>query len=254
MNHNLLHIALVQTDIYWEDKASNLNSLEKKINNLSNPVDIIILPEMFSTGFSMRPEVLAEHMNGFTIEWLKKMAVQTNTALVASLIIAENEQFFNRLVFVQPNGNIQHYDKKHAFSMGGEHLHYSSGNEKLIIDYKGWKIAPFICYDLRFPTWCRNTVDYDILIFIASWPHRRSAHWRALLLARAIENQAYTFGVNRVGYDGNGLYHSGYSTAIDPAGNILCELVGEATIEHITIDKNELSAIRKRLPFLQDRD
>lgn len=251
---NTLNIALVQTDVHWEDKAKNLAMYSEKFATLKTPVDIVILPEMFSTGFSMNPALLAESMQGESVQWLKDMAKANNTAIIASLIIAEDNKYYNRLLWVDAQGNIEKYDKKHAFSMGNENLHYTSGNEKLIINYKGWKIAPFICYDLRFPTWCRNTVDYDILVFIASWPHRRSAHWRALLLARAIENQAFTFGVNRVGYDGNEIYHSGYSTAINPAGEILTELVGEESIAYISISKEDLLDIRKRLPFLQDRD
>ena len=251
---DLLNIAIVQTDIFWEDKAQNLAQLEAKLLAMQAEADIIILPEMFSTGFSMRPEALAETMLDFSVEWLRQMAKIKNAAIIGSLIIEENGHFYNRLFWVTPIGEIATYDKKHAFSMGGEHLHYTTGNEKLLVNYKGWKIAPFICYDLRFPTWCRNTSDYDILIFIASWPHRRSMHWRALLLARAIENQAYTFGVNRVGYDNQKVYHSGYSMAIDPAGDMLCELVGEEKIEIISISKNYLMEVRKRLPFLQDRD
>lgn len=250
-----LRVALVQTHLHWEDKAANLRDLEQKIRLLPQPLDLVVLPEMFSTGFSMRPQALAETMQGTTMQWLQRLAKELNIALCGSFIAeAGAGDWRNRFVFVQPDGTTQHYDKRHLFGMAKEGDHYQAGNEKVRISYKGWRIAPFVCYDLRFPTWSRNTDDYDIAIYVANWPHRRSAHWRALLLARAIENQAYVLGVNRVGNDGNGIYHSGYTAAIDAEGKYLCELVGEDTHSIVTLSHAALCDVRKRLPFLQDRD
>jgi predicted amidohydrolase len=250
-----LRVALLQTNLHWEDKAANLRDLEQKMRSLAQPLDLIVLPEMFSTGFSMRPQTLAETMQGETIQWLTQLAKDLNTAICGSLIIeAAAGDYRNRFVFLSPSGDIQHYDKRHLFGMANEGKHYTAGDTQTRIHYKGWRIAPFVCYDLRFPVWSRNTDDYDLAIYVANWPHRRSAHWRILLQARAVENQAYILGVNRVGNDGNGIYHSGYSAIIDPEGKYLCELVGEDTSQIATLSQTALADIRKRLPFLQDRD
>jgi omega-amidase len=251
---NSLSFALIQTDLKWEDKQHNLLILSQKIRRIEEAVDVIVLPEMFSTGFSMQPQLWAETMSGQGVAWLLAMAQEKKAVIVGSLIIEEAGKYYNRLLWVQPDGQIFHYDKRHLFSLAGEHHHYAAGNEKLIVEYKGWRIAPFVCYDLRFPTWCRNTQNYDIAIFVANWPHRRSNHWRALLPARAIENQAFVLAVNRVGYDGKDIYHSGYTTAIDADGQPLLEIVGEEKIGFCTLYKADLQTIRKRLPFLEDRD
>jgi predicted amidohydrolase len=256
INQDILQVALVQTDLVWENKAANLANLSQKLEKAIKGIDLFVLPEMFSTGFSMQPRKLAETMDGDSVQWLLDTAKKFDTAIIGSLIIEEQGKFYNRLLFAQADGSLAHYDKRHLFTMAGEEQHYTAGQKRELFIYKGWRIAPFICYDLRFPTWCRNTADYDydVAIFVANWPHRRSAHWRALLPARSIENQCFTLAVNRVGYDGNDIYHSGYSTALDAEGQALAELIGEEKISYCNLSKTNLRDTRARLPFLQDRD
>jgi predicted amidohydrolase len=256
INQEILQVALVQTDLVWENKAANLANLSQKLEKAHKGIDLFILPEMFSTGFSMQPKKFAESMNGDSIKWLLDISKKLDAAVAASLIIEEGGKFYNRFLFAQPDGSLSHYDKRHLFSMAGEEQHYTAGEKRELIIYKGWRIAPFVCYDLRFPTWCRNTADYnyDIAIFVANWPHRRAAHWRALLPARSIENQCFTLAVNRVGYDGNNIYHSGYTMALDAEGQSLAEVVGEEKISYCNLSLSYLKDARQRLPFLQDRD
>lgn len=253
-----LHISLIQTKLFWEDKTANLLMLEEKINSISQKTEIVVLPEMFSTGFSMNPSSLAEKMDGPTIEWMKKMAAEKKIILTGSLIIQENNQFFNRLLWVLPNGTIGHYDKRHRFAFAGEDQHYSNGHKRLIAQVKGWKINLQICYDLRFPVWARQQSDdepeYDVLLYVANWPERRSHAWKTLLTARAIENQAYVVGVNRVGEDGNGIYHSGNSMVVDPLGEVLYHKEHEEDIFTIILEKNTLTEIRNKFPFWKDAD
>jgi len=249
-----MKIALLQSDLVWENPKANRNAFEKKINAITQKVDLIVLPEMFTTGFSMLPNDLAETMQGETVTWLTLLAKAKNCAITGSIIITENGNFYNRLLFVFPSGEIQFYDKKHLFTLAGEEKLYSSGNKKLIIDYLGWKICPLVCYDLRFPVFSRNTENYDLLIYVASWPKTRINAWDTLLKARAIENMSYTIGVNRIGEDNNGYQYTGHSQAVDFLGNYIQEpneIDGTFVLE---LDKNEMLETRKKLDFLSDRD
>lgn len=247
-----LKVTLIQPDIIWENPQANLENYSLWIEKLEQ-TDVIILPEMFTTGFSMQPESLKEPMNGKSVEWMKKMAEEKNVALVGSLIVEENQQIFNRALWVFPNGRIEKYDKRHLYTMGQEHLHYSSGKEKTIIAYKGWKFCPQICYDLRFPAFARNLEDYDVIFYMANWPAPRHHVWKNLLVSRAIENQAYCFGVNRTGTDGTGLSYLGDSVCISPKGK--AEFLGDKeSTKTFEVSYAELHRFRKTFPLLNDRD
>ena len=198
---DILTVALVQTDLVWENPQANRKHIEQMVSSVT--ADLFVLPEMLTTGFTMNASHVAESMNGESILWLKSIAKEKQAAFIGSLVIEENNNFYNRLVCVEPSGEILHYDKRHTFTLAGEHKVYTAGNEKVIFNYKGWKICPLVCYDLRFPVWARNVEDYDVLIYVANWPMIRVAAWDALLKARAIENMAFCIGVNRVGLDGN---------------------------------------------------
>ncbi len=250
-----LHISLLQADLSWENAQENINYFTEQIDQISNDVDLIVLPEMFTTGFSMNANKLAEEMNGKTVNWMQETAVKKQSAVVGSVIISENQKFYNRLFFVFPSGEFQYYDKKHTFTLAKEHETYSSGSKKLIVEYKGWKICPLICYDLRFPVWARNVEDYDLLIYVASWPEKRINAWDALLKARAIENMSYTIGVNRIGKDGNNYDYVGHSILFDCLGNPLSKEQNERqeTIS-VQIEKESQDEIRNKLGFLKDKD
>ena len=198
-----MKVAIIQTALIWENPNANRIQFEEKIRGIEQNVDLIVLPEMFSTGFTMNPETVAETMNGETISWMQTLAKHKNSAITGSLVIVENGKYYNRLVFVLPSGEIKHYDKRHLFSLAGEEKVYTKGKTKLIIEYKGFKICPLICYDLRFPVFSRNVEDYDVLLYVANWPKPRINAWNALLKARAIENMCYVVGVNRIGEDQN---------------------------------------------------
>jgi predicted amidohydrolase len=255
-----LTITLIQTDLAWEDKVANLNMLEYKIRSLTERTEIVVLPEMFSTGFSMKPEQFAETMNGESVEWMQKIAIEKKIILTGSLIIKEGEKFYNRLIWMLPNGEYGYYDKRHTFGFAGEDKYYTPGHKRLIASVKGWKINLQVCYDLRFPVWARQSPngtkdpEYDVLIYVANWPDRRSHAWKTLLCARAIENQCYVVGVNRVGNDGNNIYHSGDSMVVDPLGEVLYHVKDEEDIFTITLDKTHLQTIRDKFPFLKDGD
>lgn len=256
-----LHCTIIQTALYWEDKAANLEMLGKKILAIDEKTHIVILPEMFSTGFSMKPETLAESMNGATIEWMRNIAQTKNVILTGSLMIKENSLYFNRLVWILPNGEIGYYDKRHLFGFGKEDEHYTCGKKRLMVSVNGWKINLQVCYDLRFPVWARQNMqenqgnpEYDVLINVANWPEKRSHAWKSLLIARAIENQCYVIGVNRVGYDGKEIYHSGDSMAIGPLGEILFEKSHDECVFTIALDKTQLDDVRNQFPFLRDAD
>lgn len=248
-----LKITILQTNLIWEDKVANLKMLDQKLDQIS-PCDLIVLPEMFTTGFSMNAIHLAEDMQGNSIQWMLQQAKKKQAVLTGSLIIKENEQFFNRMLWVQPDGTLEYYDKRHLFGMANESSTYTSGQKQKIVQYKNWRIALFICYDLRFPVWNRNSNDYDLAIYVANWPAKRSAHWKALLKARAIENQAYVVAVNRVGEDANGFEHSGDSSVIDPAGQLLYQKAWDEESYSCVLHKKTLKEIREKLPFLADRD
>jgi predicted amidohydrolase len=244
-----MRITTIQYDIIWEDKETNLKNLTSKINTIQS--DVIVLPEMFTTGFTMNPNHLAESMTDKTIQWMKEIALTKDLAICGSIIIREEDKYFNRFIWVNPDGTIYHYDKRHLFL--NEDQNYTPGNKKLIIEYRGWKICPLICYDLRFPVWSRNSEDYDILIYVANWPDKRKLAWRSLLIARAIENQCYVIGVNRVG-EGGRLFYSGGTSVINALGEV------QYTNSHIeevwteTLSKYDLDKIRTQLPFLEDKD
>ncbi len=253
-----LLVTLVQANLHWEDKHANLSLLEQQIQAIGQPTQLVVLPEMFSTGFSMQPEKLAETMEGPSVEWMRSMARKHKIILTGSLIIEEAGQYFNRLIWMLPNGSYGYYDKRHRFAFAGEDQHYSNGNKRLIASVNGWKINLQICYDLRFPVWARQQIneqpEYDILVYVANWPERRSHAWKSLLIARAIENQCYVIGVNRVGEDGKGINHSGDSMVVDPLGQVLYSNSHEVITHTMALDKNHLEAIRTKFPFWKDAD
>lgn len=246
-----MKVTTIQHNIKWENKKLNISEYNQYINNIQQ-TDLIILPEMFNTGFTMKPEMNFETMNGETINWMKNIANNKNCAITGSLIIKENNNYYNRLIWCQPNNIIQHYDKKHLFPIAEENKHYQNGNKILIIDYKGFKIKPLICYDLRFPTWSRIG-NFDILIYVANWPMSRKNAWTTLLKARSIENQCYTIGVNRIGTDTTGLQHSGDTMIINPNGDIINSISSEGTIT-TELDLDTINNIRDKFPFLNDKD
>ncbi len=250
-----LNIAIIQADLVWEDIGKNLKMLDEKINSTQADVDLFILPEMFSTGFTMNAKKLAEPTNGPTLNWMKKMAREMSAAVTGSVIIKEGMDYFNRLYFVFPDTTFEIYDKHHTFTLAKEHETYTPGTERLIVKYKGWKICPLVCYDLRFPVWARNTEDYDLLIYVANWPKTRIHAWDVLLQARAIENMTYCAGVNRTGLDGNNFEYTGHSAVFDSLGKALFDQETEAEFTKVvTLDKKHLSETRNKLKFLQDRD
>ena len=254
-----LTCTLIQTKLFWEDAAANRKMFEEKINSIKEKTEIIILPEMFSTGFSMQPEEFAETMDDETLAWMQRITSNKRIILTGSLMIKADEQYFNRLIWMLPNGEYGYYDKRHLFAYGDEHAHYSAGSKRLIASAKGWKINLQVCYDLRFPVWARQNpslddAEYDVLIYVANWPERRSLAWRTLLQSRAIENQCYVIGVNRVGEDGNKIYHAGDSMVVDPLGEILYHKKDEEDIFTITLNKAHLKKIRNRFPFWKDAD
>lgn len=249
-----MQVILIQAPLIWENPKSNRNYFQARINEIRTEVDLIVLPEMFTSGFTMCPENVAESMQGETITWLKVLAKARNFAITGSLVIAENGNFYNRLVFVFPSGEIQFYDKRHLFTLAGEDKVYTSGDQKLVIEYLGWKICPLICYDLRFPAFSRNSEDYDLLIYVASWPKIRTNAWDALLKARAIENMSYVIGVNRIGTDSNSYEYIGHSQAVDFLGNYVVEPEESKGSFLVVLDKEKMLETRQKLGFLNDRD
>ncbi|MDB5118461.1 MAG: amidohydrolase [Mucilaginibacter sp.] len=250
-----LKITLFQGYLFWEKIDKNLQNIALRLSGIREKTNLIILPEMFNTGFSMNAEELAEPMNGKTMQWMHKIAKQYDCVITGSLIITENGNYYNRLIWMKPDGTYSHYDKRHLFALGKEHQTYTAGTNKLIVELKGWKICPVICYDLRFPVWLRNVgTTYDLLLIVANWPERRALHWRTLIPARAVENQTYVIGVNRVGHDGNEIYHSGDSTCIDPNGNVVYYKRDEEDVYTFTIIADEVAKARRAMPFLKDAD
>jgi omega-amidase len=250
-----LTITLIQTELHWEDVAANLRRFDRLIDSLQVATDLIVLPEMFTTGFSMNADALAEDMNGRTVAWLRNTARHTAAAVIGSIIVADNGRFYNRLCWADPNGEVANYDKKHLFRYAGEDKVYTAGSASLLVELNGWKIRPFVCYDLRFPAWTRNVNStYDLALFVANWPQRRAEHWKLLLQARAIENQTYVIGVNRIGTDGNGLYHSGDSSVIDPVGNILFRSAHAPCVFTLPLERGRLDDYRQSFPAWKDAD
>lgn len=249
-----LNIALVQTDLVWQNPEANKAHFDKQFEQITN-TDIVVLPEMFTTGFSMDAEKLAESEDGQTIQWLRQSAIQLQSVVTGSLIIRTNDnKYFNRLFWARPDGTMVQYDKRHLFRMANEHMHYSAGEYQLLVEHKGWKIRPLICYDLRFPVWSRDPYNTDLLLYVANWPSARRQQWYRLLPARAIENLCYTAGVNRIGKDGKGYPYSGDSQLFDYLGEQLVNCEDKAGIFNYTLSGSKLLAFRESFPAYQDAD
>ncbi len=256
-----LTVTLFQTDLTWENKPANLDHFTQQMEGVVTS-DLIVLPEMFSTGFSMQSEKLAESMDDISVRWMLERAADLNTVVCGSLIIRDGDNCFNRFIWAQPNGETEHYDKRHLFRMSEEHENYAPGSKKLILNANGFRICPQVCYDLRFPVFSRNvqqdggalTPAYDLLLYVANWPAARSTHWRALLQARAIENQAYVIGVNRIGADGNGIAYQGDSCVINHQGEYLEDMTNKNGVATITLEKKPLEDYRAAFPAWKDSD
>lgn len=248
-----LTVSLVQRDIKWEAKSDNLQAYDRLLQQVQQP-DLIVLPEMFNTGFTMNAAAMAEPMDGEGVQWLKSWAAEYQAVLMASMIIEEKGHYYNRLIWMPPDGTYQTYDKRHLFSMTEEPKHFTPGQEQLRVQLKDWKLCPVVCFDLRFPEWLRNQDHYDGLLVNANWPEKRAHHWRTLLQARAIENQCYVIGVNRVGEDGNKVPFSGDSMVVDPIGEPLTHLRYTEQVSTITLDSEKLTKTRRHMPFLQEQD
>lgn len=250
-----MKITLVQTQLHWEQPAKNREHLAARLRQAAPETDLIILPEMCTTGFSMAPERLAEPADGQSARWMQELAEQYDAAVTGSVITEENGQYFNRLLWVEPEGRRLHYDKKHLFSMAEETRHYSAGHDRLILTWRNWRICPMVCYDLRFPAWSRNLdLAYDLLLYVANWPAVRTQAWEALLPARAIENSAYVAGVNRIGEDGNEVGYCGQSGVFEPRGTALAHLGDRDAVQTVELDKRELERYRQKFPVHLDAD
>ncbi|MBP7737243.1 MAG: amidohydrolase [Spirochaetes bacterium] len=250
-----LNVTIIQADLAWHDASANCASFDRIIRGLSEPTDLVLLPEMFSTGFTMDPASCAEEMGGITVMRLAEWARDKDADIAGSVAIKERGRYYNRLLWARPGGTVITYDKRHLFRMAGEDKVYTAGSAKTVIELNGWKIRPFICYDLRFPVWSRNKgLEYDIAVYVANWPERRAPHWRALLRARAIENQCYVIGVNRVGMDGNGVSYCGDSAVIDYLGNTLFEKGNEQCAATVSLSFDDLAEYRRAFPAWKDAD
>ncbi len=248
-----LSLALIQTGLHWENADANLQMFDDWLKKVPACTDLIVLPEMFTTGFSMNTS-LAESMDGKAMKWLRDNAASRGCVITGSLMMREDDRFYNRLIWMQPDGHFKQYDKRHLFSLSDEPIYFTAGENQLITEWKGWKFMPLICYDLRFPVWSRNVFHYDVLLYVANWPQRRSEAWKTLLRARAIENQCFVAGVNRIGNDGNAVHHSGDSAVIDPVGSCIEERNMEEAVVSVKLSKSGLDEIRIKHPFLNDKD
>lgn len=257
-----INVSLVQPSIAWEDRDANLSHLASLLEPIQR-TDLIVLPEMFPTGFSMRPEALAEEADGPSTNWMANIAKSKQSYVTGSIIAREGGQFFNRLIWMAPDGSYEHYDKRHLFSFADEHAHYQAGKKRLITDLYGWRVCPLICYDLRFPVWSRNQdltggfsdSEFDLQLFVANWPEARRRPWMTLLEARAHENQCFVIGVNRVGKDGNGIAHSGDSALYDPKGTLISDIApNEETVRNYDIDLDDLRSFREKFTPWKDKD
>jgi predicted amidohydrolase len=255
-----LNITIVQNDLVWENKQANLKSFEEKINAHNEKMEVVLLPEMFNTGFSMKPATYAETMDGESVQWMKRVATEKKVILAGSLMIKENDLYYNRLIWMLPNGELGFYDKRHLFAYAGEDAQYSGGSKRLIASVKGWKVNLMVCYDLRFPVWARQAIneqgeaEYDVLVYVANWPEKRIHAWKTLLQARAIENQCYVVGVNRVGKDGNDIHYPGDSMVVDAMGNSIYAAGSAEQVKTVSLSFEALQEVRSRLPFLKDAD
>lgn len=251
----ILNISLIQTDSIWQDIDANLDHFQAKLHSISGNSDLILLPELFTTGFTMDAKIVSEGMNGKGVSWMREMAVNFNAVLIGSLLIKEDGKYYNRLVTAFPNNDILTYDKRHLFSFAGEDKVFTAGTQRLVFQYKGFGICPMICYDLRFPVWARNTEDFDLLLYVANWPQARISAWDTLLRARAIENLCYTAGLNRVGTDANDLVYNGHSAVYDAMGQqVLSFKEGEQAIQTVSLDLEHIRKTRDQFRFLEDRD
>ncbi len=249
-----MKIAIIQSDLIWENPQANRKHLEEKINAIQEATDLIVLPEMFTTGFTMNPSVVAETMTGATVQWMQTLAIDNACAITGSVVIEEEGNYYNRMLFVHPDGSMQYYNKHHLFTLAKEEAVFTAGKEKVIVEYKDWKICLQICYDLRFPVFARNVENYDVLIYVASWPKPRVQAWDILLRARAVENLSYVIGVNRIGTDGSQLEYVGHSQVVDYLGNYVVAPFETSEVQLVTLDKEALLDTRSRLNFLNDKD
>lgn len=249
-----LKVVAIQTSLAWESIDDNLKALSSRINTIASNPDLIILPEMFSTAFSMNSTELAENMDGTAVKWMAEIAAKTHAVITGSLIIKEGDHFYNRLIWMRPDGTHSHYDKRHLFRMMDEDQHFSPGSDRIIVELGGWKICPLICYDLRFPVWSRNNNEYDCLIYVANWPEPRREAWRTLIRARAHENQAYVIGLNRVGKDANDIEFAGDSVILDPKGNVISEGLDKEALIVGSLSYQELVEFREKFPMHLDAD
>ena len=249
-----MKVALLQSDLVWENKMLNFLHFRNRISSMEEKVDLIVLPEMFTTGFTMNAGILAEPTVASTLLNMQEWAAYSDAAICGSFIAEERGRYFNRLLWVQPDGSYKYYDKKHLFGLADETKHYTAGKERLIVEWRGWRICPLICYDLRFPVWSRNNHSYDLLLYIANFPTRRVHAWNSLLVARAIENQSYTIGVNRIGTDGMGIEYPGESCVIDFEGKTLVRKADEEAILYAELDLSRQQIFRENFPFLKDQD
>ena len=255
MPSSQLYLHLIQTHIEWENRDANLENYTRKIATIEGRKEVVVLPEMFSTGFSMSPETLAEPMDGVSVRWMAEQAAKNRCIVCGSLMIHSDGAYFNRFLWVQPDGKIGYYDKRHLFGYAGEDKHYTPGEQRQIVSVNGWKINLQVCYDLRFPVWARNVnAEYDVLLYVANWPNRRSLAWKTLLQARAIENQCYVVGVNRVGTDAKNNVYSGDSSVFGPLGELIWQQADEEVVQTIVLEKERLDEVRRELPFLADQD
>ena len=262
-----MNVSLIQSNLVWEDREKNLRHFEELLKQLQGDTHLIVLPEMFSTGFSMNPAKVAEAADGPSLQWMKVQSKQCNAVITGSLAVHEDGQYYNRLYWVQPDGSVSTYNKRHLFRMAGEDKQYTAGTERLIVKLNNWMVCPMICYDLRFPVWSRNrfrpaveksssgTWEYDVLLYVANWPEVRQYPWKQLLIARAIENQCYVIGLNRVGKDGNNYNHSGHSLVINPRGEVISNIpLNEEAVSSYTLDMDYLTEFRKNFPVGLDAD
>jgi predicted amidohydrolase len=251
---NNMKALLVQAQLGWKDPARNREHLQSLVSRAEGGFDLVVFPETFTTGFLGDADLPGEDMQGATVQWMKEMASRENCAVAGSAVIVIDRRRYNRMLFVTPGGDVIHYDKRHLFAYGGENQRYTAGNDRVIVEYRGWRINLQVCYDLRFPAWCRNRDDYDLMLLVANWPSRRVKHWSSLLEARAIENQSWVIAVNRVGEDGNGFKYPGRSVVHDPLGVCVADLGGEEKGEVVDLDLSQVEKIRNDLPFQADAD
>lgn len=249
-----MQLLMVQARLRWKDPAANRDHLAQLLAAAPAPFDLALFPETFTTGFLGDTDLPEEDMNGATVQWMQSMARQHGAAMAGSVVIVEQGKRYNRFILVTPEGAVQHYDKRHLFAFGGENTRYVAGRQRLLWSWRDWRINPQVCYDLRFPVWCRGLDDFDLQLFVANWPEKRVAHWMALLRARAIENQAFVVGINRVGADGNGLAYPGRSQAYDPLGNCLADLQDMEQTLAVSLDLQQVADTRRQFPFQADAD